>query len=143
MMYEMRKRKLKFTLLLTRGIFNLPHHINMVSEELAFGDAGSYTHNLMLLLLVGCCFMSWQHRRSYQDGVRLATVHTPGDVIALPPLREQACYPTQSYYPDTDPTSPCHNLIMPVPDYGLISSNPIVYKNGGWVPNLFGHPVKS
>ena len=37
MMYEMR-RKPKPTLLQTQGIFNLPHHIGMVSEELAFDD---------------------------------------------------------------------------------------------------------
>ena len=37
MMYEMR-RKLEPTFLLIQGIFNLPHHIGMVWEELAFDD---------------------------------------------------------------------------------------------------------
>ena len=43
MMYEMRRRKPERTFLLTQGIFNLPHHIAMVGEELAFDDAVSYT----------------------------------------------------------------------------------------------------
>ena len=42
-MYEMRRRNPESTLLLTQGIVNLPHHIDMVSEELAFDDAVSYT----------------------------------------------------------------------------------------------------
>ena len=42
-MYEMRRRKPEPTLLLTQGIFNLPHHIGMVREELAFDDGVSYT----------------------------------------------------------------------------------------------------
>ena len=33
MMYEMRKRILKPTLLPTQVIFNLPHHIGMIWEE--------------------------------------------------------------------------------------------------------------
>ena len=43
MMYEMRRRKLKPILLLTQGIFNLPHHMDIVWEELASDDAVSYT----------------------------------------------------------------------------------------------------
>ena len=39
----MRRRKAERTLLSTQGIFNLPHHLGMVWEELAFGDAVSYT----------------------------------------------------------------------------------------------------
>ena len=42
MMYESRRRKSKPTLLLTQGIFNLPHHIGKVWQELAFVDAVSY-----------------------------------------------------------------------------------------------------
>ena len=42
-MYEMSRRKPKPTLLLTQGIFNLPRHIGMVCEEVAFDDAISYT----------------------------------------------------------------------------------------------------
>ena len=41
MMYKMR-RKPEPTLLLTPEIFNLPRHICMVWEELAFDDAVSY-----------------------------------------------------------------------------------------------------
>ena len=41
MMYEMRRRKPETTLLLTPGIFNLPHHIGMVREELTFDDVVS------------------------------------------------------------------------------------------------------
>ena len=42
-MYEMRRIKPEPTLLPAQGIFNLPHHIGMVGEELAFGDSESYT----------------------------------------------------------------------------------------------------
>ena len=41
MMYEMR-RKPEPTLLLTRGIFNLPNHTDMVLEELSFDNAIKY-----------------------------------------------------------------------------------------------------
>ena len=41
-MYEMRRRKPKPTRLPTQWIFNLPDHICMVWEELAFDDAVSY-----------------------------------------------------------------------------------------------------
>ena len=43
-MHEMKRRKPKPTLLLTQGIFSLPHYIAMVLEELAFDNAVSYTH---------------------------------------------------------------------------------------------------
>ena len=43
MMYQMRRRKRKPTLLPTQGTFNLQHHLGMVWEELAFDDAVSYT----------------------------------------------------------------------------------------------------
>ena len=42
-MYEMRGRKPEPAPLPTQVIFNLPHHIGRVGEELAFGDAVSYT----------------------------------------------------------------------------------------------------
>ena len=43
MMYEMSRRKSEPILLLTQGIFNHPHLIGMVLEELAFDDTVSYT----------------------------------------------------------------------------------------------------
>ena len=43
MMYEMTRRKPEPTLLLTKGIFTLPHHIGTIREKLAFDDAVSYT----------------------------------------------------------------------------------------------------
>ena len=43
MMYEMRRKKPERILLPTKGIFNLPDHIGVVCEELAFDDAVSYT----------------------------------------------------------------------------------------------------
>ena len=43
MMYEMRRRKPEPTVLPIQGIFNLPHHIGMAWEELAFDDTVSYT----------------------------------------------------------------------------------------------------
>ena len=41
MMYEMRRKKPEPTLLLTQEFFNLPHHIGMVCEELAYDDTVS------------------------------------------------------------------------------------------------------
>ena len=43
MVYEMRRIKPEPTFLLTQQIFNVPRHIGMVWEELAFDDALSYT----------------------------------------------------------------------------------------------------
>ena len=42
-MYKMSRRNPKPPLLLTRGIFNLPHHTYMVLEEMAFHDTVSYS----------------------------------------------------------------------------------------------------
>ena len=44
MMYEMRRRNPKPTLVPTQGIFNPPHHIGTVWEELAFNDVVSYKY---------------------------------------------------------------------------------------------------
>ena len=41
-MYEMR-RKPGPSVLLTQWIFNLPHHIGMIGEELTFDDTVSHT----------------------------------------------------------------------------------------------------
>ena len=41
--YEMRRRKPEPALLLIEGIFNVPHHIGMVWEELVFDDTTSCT----------------------------------------------------------------------------------------------------
>ena len=47
-MYEMRRHKPEPTLLLTDGIVKLPHHIGMLSEELAFDDTvGAAQLNVM------------------------------------------------------------------------------------------------
>ena len=43
MMHEMRRRKPEPTLIPTQGTFNVPHHIDMGWEELAFDNAVSYT----------------------------------------------------------------------------------------------------
>ena len=43
MIYEMTRRKSEATLLQTQGIFDHPHCIGMVGEELAINDAVSYT----------------------------------------------------------------------------------------------------
>ena len=79
-------------------------------------------------------FTFWHHLRSYQAGYWLVTVDTHGDFIVLPYwktrlsepwrlysatlLEDQAVstmlwYPTQSYFTDTEPASPCPILIMP------------------------------
>ena len=43
-MYEMRMRKPEPIHLTTQRIINLPPHIGVVCEELAFDDAVRYTH---------------------------------------------------------------------------------------------------
>ena len=43
MMHEIRRRKPEPTFLPSEEIFNLPHHIGMVSEELAFDGIVSHT----------------------------------------------------------------------------------------------------
>ena len=43
MIHEMKKGTYEPTPLLSHGSFNLPHHILVVREELAFGDAVNYT----------------------------------------------------------------------------------------------------
>ena len=45
MMYEMRRRKPEPTPSPHLDFFKLPHHVDMVSEELAFDDAVSYTQH--------------------------------------------------------------------------------------------------
>ena len=64
------------------------------------------------------CFTSWQHLRSYEDGYWLSTVRIHCKFIVLPPLGNEAAdtkawCPTQSHYPDTELTSPCHIPMMP------------------------------
>ena len=43
MMYKIRRGKPEPTLLSMQEVFSFPHRIGMVCEELAFGDAMSYT----------------------------------------------------------------------------------------------------
>ena len=50
----------------------------------------------------------WQGDRWCQ----LMTVGTHGNFIVLPHWDIMTCYPIQSHYPDHEPTSPCHILIM-------------------------------
>ena len=40
------------------------------------------------------------------------TVHTHGPPLGEQTVNTMTCYPTQSHYPDTEPTSPCHTVIM-------------------------------
>ena len=53
MMYEMRRRrKPEPTVLLTQEIFDLPHHIGIVWEELAFDDTVSFTQRGKIFVIV-------------------------------------------------------------------------------------------
>ena len=68
--------------------------------------------------LVPCLtFTSWRLPRSYQDGYRLVTVHTFGDLIVLPHLEIRLPVTlfsvTQSLYSHTEPTGLFLILIMP------------------------------
>ena len=55
-------------------------------------------------------FTSYQHLRSHQDWYRLVTVLPHGDFIVLSHWDTRP--PTLWPYPITEPTSPCHVLIM-------------------------------
>ena len=86
---------------------------------------------------------SWQHYSAAQLGDQAASTKT--------------WYPSQSYYPGTEPTSLCPILIMLSAWLGNNKSqflghfvwpclfglfdNPINYQNGRWTLNSFGHPV--
>ena len=66
MMYEIRRRKPEPTLLPTQGIFNLPHHVGMVWEELAPDDAVSYTQKEMGCSTAKCYSSDWHSYPSLQ-----------------------------------------------------------------------------
>ena len=108
--------------------------------------------------------MSWQHLGSYQDVYRLVTVRTHGDVIVLPQLADQATgiitgYPTQSHYPNTQPTIACPILIMQSASLGsdkysvlsdwvdtdqsLNQRDHLISLKEAWMLNSFGHLVKA
>ena len=57
------------------------------------------------------CFTIVGRARS-GDGYRIVTVCIDGSFIVLPQWNIMACNPTQSHYPDTEPTSPYPILIM-------------------------------
>ena len=68
-------------------------------------------------LLVGCSLTSLQHLSLYQDRYQLVTVHTHGDFVECCSTGSlttsiMTWYPIQSFYPNTEPTSPCPILIM-------------------------------
>ena len=67
-------------------------------------------------LFVWCCFMSSQHLRSYQNSYQLGTAHTQGLFAFV--TNTMTWYPTQSHYPDSEPTSRCLILIMPIAQQG-------------------------
>ena len=54
--------------------------------------------------LVFRVFTSWQHLRPYQDGYRLVTGYSCGNVIVLSHWETMTWYPTKSNYPETEPT---------------------------------------
>ena len=75
---------------------------------------------LNCLKLFVCCFASKQHLRPYQGGDWFLTcdsVHSWRLYSAVAwgnqAISTMTWYSTQSYYPDTEPTSPCSILIMP------------------------------
>ena len=91
-----------------------------------------------------CCFTSQQHLMSYQIGYRLVRVCIYGKFYNAVPLENQAMstmtwYPTQSYYPDPEPTSPCLILIMP--STWLESHKYKLYKSLVWLDHWFEHNI--
>ena len=65
-----------------------PHHITLTST-LYPPTITCTPHPTTTLVFVCCCFTSYQHLTSYQDGYRFVTVRSPGDFIVLPPLWNQ------------------------------------------------------
>ena len=95
----------------------LPLTLDMVRSSLC-NSKYSEAHLLVSFNCFVCrCFTSWQHPRSYQDGYRLVgSAHSWRLYSAVSQEHQttstMTCYPTQSPYPDTEPTSPCPILIM-------------------------------
>ena len=56
-MHEMRRRMPERTILLTQGNFNLPNHIGMILEELAFDDTNLYTAEKWIEAQLIKCFV--------------------------------------------------------------------------------------
>ena len=73
MMYEMR-RKPEPTHLPIQEIFNLPHYIDMVWEELAFDDSVSYLHSGEMDCSRTKCYIA------------LSEIRTPGPQVTNPVL---------------------------------------------------------
>ena len=69
MMYEMRRRKPESTRLPSKAIFNLPHHIGMVLEKLAFCDTVYTTGNLIAAQL---------------NAIAMTRIHTPDASVTHP-----------------------------------------------------------
>ena len=112
----------------------------MVHHTLYTSHSTQYTVHCMFLC---CCFASQQHLRPYQDWYPLARVHTHDHwLYSAAPLGNQAnntmiWYPSQSHYPDTEPTSPCPILIMLSTWLGSYKYQ--FYKSLVWLDHGFAH----
>ena len=97
---------------------------------------------ILLLFYVVATHLVATHLSSYKDWYRLVTVCTHGD-FSVAPLGNQAAstmiwYPTQSHYPDTEPTNLCLTLIMRGTWQG---SDKINFKVTGFIRPVF-EPVR-
>ena len=105
--------------------FEFPCHVLVPSLALLRFPHVKKTHKnprfVWILLQTGLWLvfgvMSWQHLRTYQDMCTLDSVHWWW-LYGAAPLEDHSAsimtwYPTQSHYPDTEPTSPCPILIIP------------------------------
>ena len=98
-------------------------HTDTFNEKYHFKKRGGLYRMLngchLGLKLVGCWrFTSLQHLKSYQYEYWLAIVHSLSEFIVLTHCDYKAVgimtwYPTRSYYPAADLTSPCPILLMP------------------------------
>ena len=83
-----------------------------------------------------CYFKSEQHLRSYQEGYRIVTVRIHGCFYSAAPLGYRTTstvigYPTESHYSDTELTTLCLILIMPITWLG--SDKYQLYKSLVWL----------
>ena len=78
-------------------------------------------------------FASLQHLRSYQDWSRLVKVSTHGNFLLLgnQATKLMTQYPTQSYYPDTELTSP--RPILSMQNVRLGNNRYQLYKSLHWL----------
>ena len=91
----------------------MQYNFGVHTETLDVTGSCDLQQSHVLRLAVCWSFTSWQRLMSYQDKFRLETECTRGySLVDVQAGSTMILYPTQSPYPDTEPTSPCAILKM-------------------------------